>query len=311
VTSRQGLKGLFWIFGGTVALIIVLALLAIHYHREEDIAAKATYQARRLGLVEQMRAALSSASEAEKSAVMATTDQESQAFADQSRAASTVVERTRDDLGKLLEASGTREERDLLSEFSLALAECQHIDRELLDLAVKNTNLKAYDLTFGPAANALASMDGALSHILSESAATAAPEARQVMLLAAGAQSGAWRIQALLPPHIFEENDERMDELEARMAREDQKIRSDLKGLAAPLGSESLDLDAAVSSYAQFTELKTRILELSRQNTNVRSLILSLNQKRKAVQVCQDALTALGQTIQEEPLTDHVPESPR
>jgi hypothetical protein len=310
VTSREGPRSSLWVAGGTVVLI-VLALLALHYHREEDMATKSAFKARRLEMVGRMRAALLSASEAEKSAVMATTDQESQTFAEQSRAASAEVEQRRDELGKLLETGGTREERDLLSEFSRALSECQHIDRELLDLSVKNTNLKAYSLAFGPSADALASMDGALSRILKESAASTAPEAREVMLLAAGAQSGAWRIQALLPPHISEESDERMDEFEARMTNEDREVRSDLEGLAALLGPQSPDLEAVMSAYARFTELKTRILELSRQNTNVRSLLISLNQKRKAVRICQDALTVLEQTIQDEPLVDRLPENPR
>jgi hypothetical protein len=296
--------------GGTIVLI-VLALLAFHYHREEDIATKSALQSKRLELVGHMRAALSSASEAEKSAVMATTDEESQTFAEQSRAASTVVEQWRDELGKILEAGGTGEERDLLSQFSRAFIECQKIDRELLDLSVRNTNLKAYSLAFGPAADALASMDAGLSRILGESAASTSSQARQVMLLAAGAQSAAWRIQALLPPHIFEESDAKMDQLEARMAKEDQTVRSDLEELAVLLGSENRDLQAATSKYAQFTELKAQILDLSRQNTNVRSLIISLNQKRKAFQVCQDALTSLEQSIQNEPLVDREPESPR
>ena len=310
MTSREGPRGFLWIAGGTVVLI-VLALLALHYHREEDLATKSAFKARRIEIVGRMRAALLSASEAEKSAVMATTDEESQSFADQSRAASTLVEQRRDELGKLLETGGTREERDLLSEFSQALAECQRLDRELLDLAVKNTNLKAYSLAFGPAADALAGMDRALSRILSEGAGSGNPEARRVMVLAAGAQSGAWRIQALLPPHIFEESDATMDELEARMADEDQRVRADLKGLGALLGPGSSELAAAMSDYAQFTELKTRVLELSRQNTNVRSLIISLNQKRKAVQVCQGALAALEQVIQDEPVADREPQSPR
>jgi hypothetical protein len=258
-----------------------------------------------------MRAALSSSSEAEKSAVMARTDQESRVFAEQARSAMAMVEQGRDELRKLQDERGLREQQDLLSHFSQALTQVQGIDRELLDLASQNTNLRAFALAFGPSADALAGMDGALSRMLVESTTSAAPEARQVMLLASGAQSGAWRIQALLPPHILEESDHKMDEFEARMSNEDQKVRSNLKELAALLGPRSYDLTTAMSSYARFTELRKQILDLSRQNTNVRSLIISLNQKRKAIQTCRDAIDRLEQAIEAESIADRAPISPR
>jgi hypothetical protein len=310
MTIKSRLKDASWYAGGVLVLVAAV-LLALHYHWSEGIAAKEVTRVRRLELVERLSSVLSSSSEAEKSAVMAVTDEESQEFADRARAASAEVEQTRDELAKLLETGGTRTELDLLSQFSRSLTEFERIDRELLDLAVRNTNLKAYALDFGPAAEALAAMDGALSRILKESATSTDPAARRVMLLAAEAQSGAWRIQALLPPHISEESDRIMDELEARMATEDRTVRSDLEALAAPLGSGNLDLEKAMSSYARFTELRTQILELSRQNTNVRSLIISLNQKRKVVQMCKDALDSLAQTIREETLNDREPMSPR
>jgi hypothetical protein len=307
---RQGVRDLFWMSGGAI-LLIAVTLLALHNHREQGIVARIAVQAGRLELVDQMRAALSSATEAEKSAVMATTDQESRTFADQSRAASAVVEQKRDELARLLETDGTGRERDLLSQFSTALSECQRIDHELLDLSVQNTNLKALSLDFGPAQEALTTMDQALARILREAAASTAPRAGEVMLSAAGAQSAAWRLQALLPPHIAQESDARMDSLEARMAGEDRTVHTDLKRLAALLGPERSDLGATIAGYDRFTELKGQIIALSRQNTNVRSLMTSLNQKRKAVQVCQDALTSLEQTIEGEGLANRWPENPR
>ena len=310
MTMRSVLRDLSWAAVGTVMLIVIV-MLAMHNRREDDTATKAAFRAKRVELVERMHAALSLSSEAEKIAVMATTDQESRTFAEQAQSAFIVVEQRRDELGKLLETGGTGEERELLSQFSQALTQVQQIDRGLLDLAGKNTNLKAYALVFGPVADALAGMDGALSRILRDSINSTAPESRQVMLLASGAESGPWRIQALLPPHIFEESDHKMDELEVRMSNEDQKVRSELKELAALLGSGSPDLETAMSSYARFTELKKQILDLSRQNTNVRSLVISLNQKRKAIQMCRGTLDTLEQAIQAESLADKAPMSPR
>ena len=62
----------------------------------------------------------------------------------QARAATAEVERERQELRKLLATGGTKVEQDLLSQFSEAFGNLQRIDEEVLRLAVKNTNLKAY-----------------------------------------------------------------------------------------------------------------------------------------------------------------------
>jgi hypothetical protein len=187
----------------------------------------------------------------------------------------------------------------LLAQFSKVFAEFQHIDSDLLVLAVKNTNLKAYGLAFGPAADALQEMDTALSRIVTKSAAM--PEARNIALLAFGAQTAALRIQALLAPHIAEESDPKMDELESRMTKEDQTVHQDLDELSKlPTFAGDTDLETATASYAKFSKIRTQILALSRENTNVRSLAISLNQKRKVMLLCEDALAALQQAILQE-----------
>jgi hypothetical protein len=295
-----------------VALLLVLALMLLHYHREDNLAEQLAFKSKRGALIDRMRLGLASASEAEKSAVMARTEQESKTFADQARAASTAVEADRRELERLMEAGGGGREQELLAQFSRAFAECQRIDTELLDLAVKNTNLKAFSLAFGPAAEALAAMDGALSRLIAEYAATSSSEAKQVIVLAAGAQNGALRIQALLPPHIAEESETKMDQLEAEMAANDVVVRNDLDRLSALLGpGGGADLKIATAGYARFNDLKLDILRLSRQNTNVRSLAISLNQKRTAVLLAQDALAAVEQAILAEPVSDRTPQLPR
>ena len=71
----------------------------------------------------------------------------------------------------------------------------------------------------------------AVSRLVTKSATW--PDARNVVLLAFGAETAALHIQALLAPHIAEESDKKMDELEAVMAKEDQQVRDDLDRLAA------------------------------------------------------------------------------
>ena len=103
-----------------------------------------------------------------------------------------------------------------------------------------------------------------------------------------------------------------MDQLESLMAEEDDKVRATLTGLRALLGpGRNAALKTADSSYARFSEIQNEILHLSRQNTNVRSLVISLNEKRTAVSMCDDALNALEKAIREEPVNDRTPELPR
>ena len=148
-------------------------------------------------------------------------------------------------------------------------AKFQNIDNNLLDLAVKNTNIKAYSLAFGPAAAALNEMNTALLNLITSNAGY--QKEKQVMLLAYGAEISGLRLQTLIPPHIAEESDQKMDELEALMAKEDKQIRKNLDELTALRNlNQKANLATAVSSYAMFSKIKTQILALSRENTNVK-----------------------------------------
>jgi hypothetical protein len=292
------------------AVLLAVILLVLHFQNLRNPAAQLAFKATRVELVERRRLALASASEAEKSAVMAITDEDSQTYADQARASTATVEHGRRELEKLLEPSGTTNEKDLVTQFSQAFAEFQRIDNDLLSLAVKNTNLKANSLAFGPAAAALKEMDTALSRVVAARGNSTSADDLKVMPLADGARIAALRLLTLLPPHIAEESDQKMDEMEAVMTTEDQAVRQNLERLAGlPNLSDNPDLTTATARYARFAELKTQILTLSRENTNVRSLAISLNQKRKAMLICQDALAALEQAIQAEPIA--APVSPR
>ena len=304
MTIKSGIQEFRWIaIGAVVFLVLVVMLVVLHFHTEHRAAEQLAFKAKRADLVARMRLTLASASEAEKSSVLAVTDQDSRAFAEQARAATAEVDRERRDLGELLTAGGTQGEKDLLAQFSKAFTDFQRIDNDLLSLAVKNTNIKAYGLAFGPAADALKGMDTALSRLVAKSAGS--PEARNLALLAFGAQTAALRIQILLAPHIAEESDEKMDKLEALMTKEDRQVRKDLSGLAAlqELRGDP-DLETAASDYARFSEVRARILSLSRENTNVRSLAISLGQKRKVLFLCQGVLSALQEAILEEPIAN-------
>ena len=311
---KPGLKDLLWMAVGA-AVLLAIVLLVLHFRDLRTPTEQLAFKARRVELVERMRLSIALASEAEKSAVMAITDENSQIYADKARAATAIVEQGRRELEQLQQSGGTRNEIAFLAQFSSAFAEFQRIDKGLLELAVENTNLKAYSLAFGPAAEVLNEMDAALARIAAASGNSPSADDIKVMRMADGARISALRLLALLPPHIAEESDRKMDEIEGIMAKEDQAVRDNLEGLAAlPQLSGNPDLSAAKVSYTRFAGLRMQILKLSRENTNVRSLSISLSEKRKSMMVCLDALAALEQAIDEEPivgLPNRTPISPR
>jgi hypothetical protein len=300
VQSRPRRENLPWLIGGVVFLALLLAFL-LYFRQDANPAQQLASKASRVDIVARMQLGLASASEAEKSAVLAITDKDSQTFADESLATTAGVEQDFQEIGALLAAGGTQREKDLLAQFSEAFRTLKGINKEVLALAVKNTNLKAYGLLFGAAASAIADMDSALSRVIAKHADS--PDAKRVMLLAFGSRIGVLRIQALLAPHIAEESNETMDRMEASMGKEEMQVRKDLDDLtmlAKPLGD--VDLVAALSQFTRYREVKARILALSRENTNVRSMTLSLSQKRKAMALCLDSLNALKMAILDEPI---------
>jgi Four helix bundle sensory module for signal transduction len=299
MTTKPGSLQLNWLLGGVVFLALLMVVVVL-FRRDTTPAQRLSDKAGRVDVVARMQLGLASASEAEKSAVLAVSDKDSEMFADQARVATAAVEQDRQDIGALLAATGTERERDLLAQFSKAFADLQRIDKEVLDLAVKNTNLKAYSLLFGAAASTLAEMDAALARVIARHADST--DAKRAMMLAFGARLGVLRMQTLLAPHIAEESDQKMDQMEATMSKEEVEIRKDLDGLVA-LAKSDADLAIATAQFARYEELKGRILALSRENTNVRSLALSLNQKRRAMVLCLESLSALKATILEEPIT--------
>jgi hypothetical protein len=283
---------------GAAILLMVLAGV-LHWHPRGEVSEELAKKVRRLDLASGMLLDLALASEAEKSAVLAPTDEESKTFVDQARSATASLEQKRLALGDLLAREGSPKEKSLFAEFSQDFTDFQNVDATLLDLAVKNTNLKAYALAFGPAMAAVKDFDSALFALTQANLDT--PQALPVALASCQARTSALSMETLLPPHIAEESDQKMDEFEAQMAKQDQDVRTALDSLSRlDQLRDKPGLEAAESAYALFGGLRKQILTLSRENTNVRSLAISLNQKRKVAGMCQDALSALQQAIKEE-----------
>ncbi len=277
---------------GTGVLLLAL-VVGLQFAGRNEWAAQETLRGQRVETVQRMRIALATAMEAERSAVMAVRDDTSRQHAAEAHAAIDQVTEATHQLKALQAEHGDATAGPLLERFAGTLDAFRRVDEQILDLAVLNSNLKAYQLAFGPAANAVADLDRAL--------ARAAAGGGEAMRLADGARIAAWRLQGALAPHIAEESDAKMTAMEAEMQTQDAIVQKNLNDLDS-LDQEALkaDLQTARSSYGRFSALRTQIVKLSRENTNVRSLALSLNEGQATATACRDALIALQDAIRGE-----------
>ncbi len=233
------------------------------------------------------------AADASNRAVMADTDEASVAFAREAEQAKQAVQVDVDALAPILQSLGYSVETQRLEEFGRRFAEYHVLDHTILELAVENTNLKAQRLAFGPGQEAADAFRDALEPL---AARDAAKEAWHVKALVATALASVREIQALQAPHIADADHDVMTRMEKRMAASEAAARSALETLA-PLVQSRPRLATAHAALDEFMSVNAQVIALSRRNTNVRSLALSLNQKGKLTVACEESLRGLREAL--------------
>jgi len=166
---------------------------------------------------------------------------------------------------------------------------------EILPLAVENSNVKAQRLSFGPSRDAA----NAFRASLEAAAKMASPaDAARVDALAARAIASILEIQVLQAPHIAESEDAAMTRMEEQMATSEVSARrgvGQMKLLLPPQAGP--DLNAANAALDRFIAINADIIKLSRRNSNVRSLALTLGRKRALTAQCDDQLRGLQEAL--------------
>lgn len=253
-------------------------------------------QAKKVELIGGMQHDLLQSVEAEKSAVLAVTDQESTAFANESKKVSADVEQARLELHGLVDLDARPSEVGKLEDFDAAWRDLQAVDEKLLALAVANTNIKAARLASGECATAVNQLVDALS------AVQAVAVDPKVLRSLSSASVSALRIQALLAPHIKSPDDAEMTGLEDQMHALGATVDLTLAAArtTAPAGSRARVAEAE-ETWARYQQLTAEVVRLSRLNTNVVSSDVSVHQKRSATIAAQSALSALLTEVQNMP----------
>lgn len=287
-----------------VAVVILVVLLFGAYllgvmQANRGLSSTLEERAKKDQLVASMLLNLQASAESEKRAVLAETDEESKANADEVIKESAAVEAERLELSKLIDASQRTQERKLLDEFDASWKEYQTLDKEILDLDAENTNLKALRLSYGPAAESLDRLDAALNEMISADDATG--DRAELATAAFQAAVSVGKIYAMQSRHIAESTDGEMDRIEGRMSGLNQEAVSALQTLSELSGPpQQANVEKAQTAYDEFQKVHAQILELSRRNSNVRSLALSLGKKRSVTARCLEALDALQKSIRSE-----------
>lgn len=234
------------------------------------------------------------AADAANRAVMADTDAASVAFSGEAEQATLSAQKDVEALRPILRTLNYANEARLLTEFEARFTEYRALDRRILDLAVENTNLKAQRLAFGPAQEAADAFRDALKSV---APLVPAKDTWHVEALVATATATVREIQVLQAPHIADADEAVMARMEKEMATSEAAARAALGALAPLVPPQSPRLAAAAAALDRFMSLNAQIIALSRRNTNVRSLALSLDQKRALTAACEDSLRALNDAL--------------
>jgi hypothetical protein len=274
----------------TLAIATLAVAVAAACNRQTGLEQLA--EARRVTADLQMH--FTKAANAGNRAVMAHTDDMATASVREAQEATADAQKDADLLASLLDSLNYATEAQLLNTFRSHFAEYQKLDHKILKLAVENSNAKAQQLAFGPAQQAGNDFRVALGRV---SAAAFADE-WQVRALVATAVGAVREIQALQAPHIASPDDAAMTAMEREMAAAEAVARTTLATLRGRAASESRPRVAeATAALDQFVGVNKEILVLSRRNTDVRSLALSLNEKGELTAACEAALQQLRDAL--------------
>ncbi len=242
-----------------------------------------------------LRLALHQAADASVRAVMADTDEASVAFASEAVQAKKALRASSQAIVPLLRGLGYDPEVRLHDDFVKRFEAYDELDRTVLALAVENTNLKAQRLSFGPLREEADTFRRALEGL---SRAARPKQAGQIALLVSAAVLAVRDIQVLDAPHIAEADDAIMTRMEKQMDELEAAARSALARLSGLVEAGSRPgLDTATKALDRFSARHKELIALSRRNSNVRSLALSLGQERTLLTACDSSLLALVEAL--------------
>jgi hypothetical protein len=247
-------------------------------------------------LISTMRIHLLEAIEAEKSAVMAITDETSENFAIRARQGADGVESGRKEIESIIQQEKRPREIEILNEFNMCWSQFRKLDETILALATQNTNLKAQKISATQGAQEMERFEQSLNRIIQRNMNNS--QCNRTVMLSYEALTAGLKVFALHKPHIEEADDQEMDKIEQSIESYDKSARKALEALRNTDLNDNEDMKNAETAYEQFMSLTNEVLKLSRMNTNIKSAELSLGRKRLISSQCQEILATLQEAVQ-------------
>ncbi len=242
-------------------------------------------------LVDEVRLNLLLAVEAEKNAVLSSTEEATASYAASARKD---METARDNLARLtalVDQGREPKETQALAAVAADFGELQTVDVAILDMAGRNTNLRASRLSRTEAAQAASRFAQALAPIADGPSCPAALEALRAV-------TAGLSILSLHAQHIEESSNAGMDALEAAMDKHNSQVAAALGRLSGLLRPDAAKpLAEAEAAYADFWRVTQDILRLSRENTNINVLALVMGRKRLLTAKSLDDLAVLRDAV--------------
>ena len=305
-----------WRLGTKIGIVVAVVLLSKLHGTLVDLVQLRSFYRRFIETTEvlvpkraealRLRVAILESIRAEKNAVISNDDEESKRYQDLALKHNATAHEILNDLRKRIDTNGSAEEKRLLEEVARRCEQRQAIQREMLALAVQNSNVKAYQTNTTKMLDTVQAFQRTLQGLLRAiDQDLADPQNRDNPVKVASLQKKARYAEACqalmidLHRHLdFHINaiEADMNRLEATLKQLDKELNASLTTLQATLEAKDRPVyDQAIAAYNTFKQGESEVLKLSRSNSNVRSSDLTLN---KLNQLTTETLTPLTQLVE-------------
>lgn len=294
--SSQIINIKFTVISTLLLLILLFLIWLVYRNSSHDLRDTLKTTIEKQELLSSMRINMLTSVNLEKSAVIADTDELSVQFAKETKHMNDIVDNELSDLKHIMKRDSTDTELEALKEFDKCWGQFRKIDKVLLDFAVENTNIKASSLSLTKSRELLERFEQNMIDIINMD--TSRQSGGNVAKLACEAIVSAFKIQYLHGKHISTSEEKTMNEIEGEVARYNNTVNDALLKLNTLVGDDGKQfINEATYAYSEFIKINTEIVNLSRQNTNIRSFELSLGRKRKITAECDEILRSLQNAV--------------